>query len=147
VAVAKKQTIEEIVIDKFKPYYGKTIEQLVDIFQLDFINKKSKQYFSLISKAILNKILEVPIDKKATNYLEEFDKAEIQIKRFSCIQRHLFTDENFCTELISAFEHFHFQKVKFVYLPKKVLRTTSKQMSSKTKCGMYMKVMQQWALV
>jgi DNA mismatch repair protein MutH len=80
VSIAKKQTIEEIVIDKFKPYYGKTIEQLVDIFQLDFINKKSKQYFSLISKAILNKILEVPIDKKATNYLEEFDKAEIQIK-------------------------------------------------------------------
>lgn len=80
VAVARKQTIEKIVIDKFKPYYGKTIEQLVDIFQLDFINKKSKQYFSLISKAILNKILEVPLDKKATNYLEEFDKAEIQIK-------------------------------------------------------------------
>ena len=80
VTVAKKQTIEEIVIDKFKPYYGKTIEQLVDIFQLDFINKKSKQYFSLVSKAILNKILEVPLDKKATNYLEEFDKAEIQIK-------------------------------------------------------------------
>jgi DNA mismatch repair protein MutH len=80
VTVAKKQTIEEIVINKFKPYYGKTIEQLVDIFQLNFINKKSKQYFSLVSKAILNKILKVPLNKKATNYLEEFDKAEIQIK-------------------------------------------------------------------
>ena len=80
VQIAKKQTIEEIVISKFEPFYGKTIEQLVDIFKLDFINKKSKQYFSLISKAILNKILEVPLDKKATSYIEEFDKAEIQIK-------------------------------------------------------------------
>lgn len=80
VQIAKRQTIEEIVISKFEPFYGKTIEQLVDIFKLDFINKKSKQYFSLVSKAILNKILEVPLDKKATNYIEEFDKAEIQIK-------------------------------------------------------------------
>jgi DNA mismatch repair protein MutH len=80
VQIAKKQTIEEIVISKFEPFYGKTIEQLVDVFKLDFINKKSKQYFSLISKAILNKILEVPLDKKATSYIEEFDKAEIQIK-------------------------------------------------------------------
>jgi hypothetical protein len=80
VDIAKKQTIEEIVVSKFKPFYGKTIEELVNIFQLDFINKKSKQYFSLVSKAILNKILEVPLEKKATNYLEEFDKAEIKIK-------------------------------------------------------------------
>jgi len=79
-AVAKKHTIEEIVISKFEHYYGKNIEQLVDVFLLNFINKKSKQYFSLVSKAILNKILEVPLDKNATNYLEEFDKAEIQIK-------------------------------------------------------------------
>ena len=77
---AKKKTIEEIVIEKFKPYYGKTIEELVEIFRLDFINKKSKQYFSLISKAILNKILEVPLNKDATRYLEEFEKAEIQVK-------------------------------------------------------------------
>jgi DNA mismatch repair protein MutH len=30
VAVAKKQTIEEIVVSKFKPYYGKTVDQIVD---------------------------------------------------------------------------------------------------------------------
>jgi DNA mismatch repair protein MutH len=77
---AKKKTIEEIVIEKFKPFYGNSISQLVDTFKLDFINKKSKQYFALVSKAILNKILDVPQDKKASNYLEEFDKAEIQIK-------------------------------------------------------------------
>lgn len=80
IAVANRQTIEEIVISKFKPYYGKTVEELVALFQLDCINKKSKQYFSLVSKAILNKILEVPLDKNATNYIEEFDKAEIKIK-------------------------------------------------------------------
>ncbi len=52
------------------------------------------------------------IDDITRNLNDDLSKAEIQIKRFSCIQRHLFTDENFCTELISAFEHFHFQKVK-----------------------------------
>lgn len=88
-AVAKKQTIEEVVIAKFKPYYGKTIEELVGFFQLNFINKNSKQYFSLISKAILNKILEVPLNKEATNYLEEFDKAEIQIKTVRLKQNNL----------------------------------------------------------
>lgn len=80
VQIAENYTIEEVVILKFEPFYGKTIEQLVDVFKLDFINKKSKQYFSLVSKAILNKILDVPLNKKATNYIEEFDKAEIQIK-------------------------------------------------------------------
>ena len=78
--IAKKQTIEDVVISKFKPYYGKTIEELVHTFHLEFINKKSKQYFSLVTKAILNKILEVPLNKNATSYIEEFDKAEIQIK-------------------------------------------------------------------
>ena len=31
VAVAKKQTIEEIVVSKFKPYYGKTVDQIIAI--------------------------------------------------------------------------------------------------------------------
>lgn len=79
-SIAKKLSLEEIVISKFKPFYGQSIEQLVDFFKLDTINIKSKQYFSLISKAILNKILEVPLDKLATSYLEEFEKAEIQVK-------------------------------------------------------------------
>ncbi len=79
-SIAKKLSLEEIVISKFQPFYGQSIEQLVDFFKLDTINKKSKQYFSLISKAILNKILEVPLDKLATSYLEEFEKAEIQVK-------------------------------------------------------------------
>lgn len=79
-SIAKKLSLEEIVISKFKPFYGQSIEQLVDFFKLYTINAKSKQYFSLISKAILNKILEVPLDKLATSYLEEFEKAEIQVK-------------------------------------------------------------------
>lgn len=79
-SIAKKLSLEEIVISKFQPFYGQSIEQLVDFFKLGTINKKSKQYFSLISKAILNKILEVPLDKLATSYLEEFEKAEIQVK-------------------------------------------------------------------
>ncbi len=89
VAVAKKQTIEEILISKFKPYYGNNIKNLVNIFQLGSINKSSKQYFSLVSKAILNKILEVPLDKNATNYIEEFDKAEVKIKTVRLQQNNL----------------------------------------------------------
>lgn len=77
---AKKKTIEEIVLEKFRPFYGRDIDELVEIFHLHDINTRSKQYFSSISKAILNKILEVPLEKNASNYLEEFYKAEIKIK-------------------------------------------------------------------
>lgn len=77
---AKNKTIEAIVIEKFEPFYGSDIEQLVDIFYLHAINNQSKQYFSSVSTAILNKILGVPLEKNASNYLEEFNKAEIKIK-------------------------------------------------------------------
>lgn len=71
VAVAKKQTIEEIVISKFKPYYGKTIEQILVITGVE-LNKTAKSFYANLTKAILG----IELDKK----IEEFEKAEINVK-------------------------------------------------------------------
>lgn len=71
VAVAKKQTIEEIVISKFKPYYGKTIEQILAIINVQ-INTTAKSFYANLTKAILG----IELDKE----IEEFEKAEIIVK-------------------------------------------------------------------
>ena len=71
VSVAKKQTIEEIVISKFKPFYGKTEQEIVKILNID-INTKAKSFYANLTKAILG----IELDKE----IEEFDKAEIIVK-------------------------------------------------------------------
>jgi hypothetical protein len=71
VAVAKKQTIEEIVIDKFKPYYGKTIKEILDITEVE-INTTAKSFYANLTKSILG----IELDKE----VEEFEKAEIIVK-------------------------------------------------------------------
>lgn len=71
VAVAKKQTIEEIVIDKFKPYYGKTIDEILAIIEVE-INTTAKSFYANLTKAILG----IELDKE----VEEFEKAEIIVK-------------------------------------------------------------------
>lgn len=71
VQVAKKQTIEEIVISKFKPFYGKTEEEIVKILKIK-INTKAKSFYANLTKAILG----IELDKE----IEEFDKAEIIVK-------------------------------------------------------------------
>ncbi len=80
VAVAKKQTIEEVVISKFKPLIGKTDSELVKQFQLEYINPKIKDYHSRVSKAIVKSVFGVPQDMKVEDYIEEFEKAEIIVK-------------------------------------------------------------------
>lgn len=69
--VAKKQTIEEIVISKFKPFYGKTEEEIVKILNIK-INTKAKSFYANLTKAILG----ISLDKE----IEEFEKAEILVK-------------------------------------------------------------------
>jgi len=69
--VAKKQTIEEIVISKFKPFYGKTEEEIVKIMKIE-INTKAKSFHANLTKAILG----IELDKE----IEEFEKAEIIVK-------------------------------------------------------------------
>ena len=71
VAVAKKQTIEEVVIDKFKPYYGKTIDQILAIIEVE-INTTAKSFYANLTKAILG----IELHKE----VEEFEKAEIIVK-------------------------------------------------------------------
>lgn len=71
VSVAKKQTIEEIVIEKFKPFYGKTEEEIVKSLKIE-INTKAKSFYANLTKAILG----ISIDKE----IEEFEKAEIIVK-------------------------------------------------------------------
>lgn len=71
VAVAKKLTIEEVVISKFKPYYGKTIEQILTITGVK-LNTKAKSFYANLTKVILG----IELDKE----IEEFQKAEIIVK-------------------------------------------------------------------
>lgn len=68
---AKKQTIEEIVIEKFKPYYGKTIEEILDKTGVE-LNTSAKSFYANLTKAILG----IELNKE----IEEFEKAEIQVK-------------------------------------------------------------------
>ncbi|MGW8170056.1 MAG: Sau3AI family type II restriction endonuclease [Sulfurovaceae bacterium] len=71
VTVAKKQTIEEIVISKFKPFYGKTEEEILKSLNIE-INTRAKSYYANLTKAILG----ISLDKE----IEEFEKAEIMVK-------------------------------------------------------------------
>ena len=68
---AKKKTIEEIVIEKFKPYYGKTIEEILDKTGVN-LNTSAKSFYANLTKAVLG----IELSKE----IEEFEKAEIQVK-------------------------------------------------------------------
>jgi DNA mismatch repair protein MutH len=71
VAVAKRLTIEEIVISKFKPYYGKTVEEILTMTGVE-TNTTAKSFYANLTKAILG----IELDKE----IEEFEKAEIIVK-------------------------------------------------------------------
>lgn len=71
VQVAKKQTIEDIVISKFKPYYGKSEKEIMDILKIE-LNRKSKSFYATLTKAILG----IELNKE----IDEFKKAEIIVK-------------------------------------------------------------------
>lgn len=71
VAIAKKQTIEEIVVSKFKPYYGKSIQYILQSTGVQ-LNSTAKNFHANLTKAILG----IELDKE----IEEFEKAEIIVK-------------------------------------------------------------------
>lgn len=64
-------SIEDIVISKFAPFYGKSAEQIEYELYLD-LNKKAKSYFANLTNAILG----IELGKK----IEEFEKADIIVK-------------------------------------------------------------------
>ncbi|MFV8343598.1 Sau3AI family type II restriction endonuclease [Flavobacterium sp. XS2P39] len=65
------KSIEEIVIDKFGPYYGKTVEEISEISNIE-LDISSKNFYSRITNAVLN----IELGKK----IEEFEKAGIIVK-------------------------------------------------------------------
>lgn len=67
----KVRSIEEIVILKFHPFYGKSAEKIEQELVLD-LNKKAKSYFANLTNVILG--------LKLGQKIEEFEKADIQVK-------------------------------------------------------------------
>lgn len=71
VSIAKKQTIEDIVLSKFKPYYDKTIEEILKKIGIE-INMSAKSFYANLTKAILG----IELNQE----IEEFEKAGIIVK-------------------------------------------------------------------
>lgn len=65
------QSIEDVVISKFQPFYGKSAEQIEQEIGIT-LNNKAKNYYAILTKAMLG----IELDKK----IEEFEKADIQVK-------------------------------------------------------------------
>jgi len=68
----KNKTIEEIVIEKFKFYYGKNAEEILQKTGIILGFNDAKNFYSKIAHAILN----IELDRD----IEEFEKANIEIK-------------------------------------------------------------------
>lgn len=64
-------TLEEYISQKFKPFIGRSAQEIADHFNLSYSAKK-KDIVAAISKAILG--------VKQQNIIEEFEKADIQMK-------------------------------------------------------------------
>ncbi|MDX9960406.1 MAG: Sau3AI family type II restriction endonuclease, partial [Aliarcobacter sp.] len=69
--IAKDKSLEDIVLEKFKKYYIKSIDEIQEKLKIS-LNKKSKNFYSNLTKASLGIELE--------NEIEEFKKAGISIK-------------------------------------------------------------------
>jgi DNA mismatch repair protein MutH len=67
----KVQSLDEIVILKFHPFYGKTAQQIEKELGLE-LNPNAKSYFANLTNAILG--------LKLGQKIEEFEKADIQVK-------------------------------------------------------------------
>lgn len=69
--LAKTESLEEIVISKFQPFYGKSAEEIEKLLGLE-LNQNAKSYFANLTNAILG----LKLDQK----IEEFEKADIIVK-------------------------------------------------------------------
>jgi hypothetical protein len=77
---AKHVTIEDKVIEKFSRLIGKTDKELVEEFRFARLNVGAKNYYSSVTKKIINSIFNVPDGMKIEDYIDEFRKAEIIVK-------------------------------------------------------------------
>lgn len=73
--ILDEQTIEEVVISKFKKFYNKSTGEIEDKLGIN-LNRSSKSYFSQISKNLYKVMLGV----NRNFNVEEFDKAEIIVR-------------------------------------------------------------------
>lgn len=88
-------SIEDIIISKFHPYYGKSGGQIE--FELGLkLNRKAKNYFSSLTNAMLG----IELGKK----IEEFEKADIEVKTIR-------VEANDRIEQSVSFPAFDFKKV------------------------------------
>lgn len=69
--INQQQTLEQIVLQKFQPFYGKKVQEIEEYFNLQ-LNQKSKSYFANLT----NKILGLELNQK----ISEFEKADIEVK-------------------------------------------------------------------
>lgn len=67
----EQKSFEDIILDKFKKYYGKTTSQILDELNIS-LNPKAKNFYASLTKAILN------INQDCE--IEEFKKADIEVK-------------------------------------------------------------------
>ena len=70
-AVAQKQTIEDIVVSKFGQYYNKTETEILRLLGTK-LNVKAKNYYANLTKLVLG----IELNKE----IEEFQKADITVK-------------------------------------------------------------------
>jgi DNA mismatch repair protein MutH len=71
IALARALTLNEIVVNKFAPYLGLTIDEIVEKNGIN-LNVNAKNFYASLTKAILG----IELDKE----IEEFEKAEIITK-------------------------------------------------------------------
>lgn len=69
--ILDKENIEDFIVSKFQPFYGKTAQEIEAYFKLN-LNQKAKSYFANLTKAILG----IGLNKR----IEEFEKADIIVK-------------------------------------------------------------------
>lgn len=68
----RNKTIQDIVLERFKPYIEQNIDEIINKLNNKNLNKSAKGFYSSLTKLILG----VSLDKE----IEEFEKAEIKIK-------------------------------------------------------------------
>ena len=68
----RKKTIQEVVLERFKPYINNSIDDIIINLSNNQLNKSSKGFYASLTKLILG----ISLDKE----IEEFEKAEIKIK-------------------------------------------------------------------
>jgi len=95
VQVAKEMTIEEVVISKFEPYYGMTVEQIAETTGKQ-LNTSAKNFYANLTKTILG----VSLDKE----IEEFEKAELIIRTVRL-------KENFLPKEDISFPNFKYEDI------------------------------------